>query len=240
MQHYFASICDGKAFLSKEDEHHLLHVKRGRIGEEIEISDTSGNTYSGIISSLSPLEITLVKLAEEERELPVELTLGFRLLKGDHNDLIVLKGSELGVHRFVPILNDRSIVKPKEKSDNRITRLQKIAIEGAKQCRRSFIPEVTPYASFSELLSYDADIKIIAYEGEKGSSSSLISACERMKKGDKVLALIGPEGGFSPEEVRLAKENGFLFVSLGKRILRAETAALYLASIIAAMTEKDE
>ena len=234
MQHYFATLADGFVRLSKEDEHHLLHVKRAELGEDIEISLPDGSLFEARISSLSPLCIDLVEKIERPREGDNRLILAFSLLKGDHNELIVQKGTELGVSDFYPVLSERTIVKPDGKEDKRLLRLRKIAEESAKQCRRNIVPSVHPYISYLECLQLEAMHRFLPYEGMLGESESLLSCLPMIEKGSSLLCLIGPEGGFSDKEVALAKEKGFHFISLGRRILRAETACIYCASLLSA------
>ncbi len=239
MQHYFGHIEGGYACIDDGDAHHLLNVRRGEIGEKLEIAEGE-ELFLAEIESIDPLRIRILEKIEKKRELDNPLLLAFALLKSDHNELIALKGTELGVSTFIPFTSNRTIVKPKEKEDNKLLRLRKIASEAANQCRRTSIPEVTSYSSFQELMSLKADRKLFAYEGEAGSSASLLSSMANLQKGESILVLIGPEGGFSEKEAKMAQENGFAFVSLGRRILRAETAALYCASIIGAISEEGE
>ena len=237
MQHYFGTVVSGKAILEGSQAHHLINVKRAEIGEKIEVTD-NGETYLCYVKEIDPLEVIVLEKVETLRELDIHITIAFALLKGDHNDLIVLKGTELGVDQFVPFLSSRCIVSPKEKEDNRILRLRKIAQEGAAQCRRSEIPGVSSYASFEEVVAMDAEVKLLAYEGLAGSGDSLLSYAKKLKKGQTVLLVIGPEGGFTHEEARLALDYDFQLVSLGRRILRAETGAIYGASVLAAFGEE--
>ncbi len=237
MQHYFGTVIDGKASIQENQLHHLLDVRRARVGEMIEVSAEDG-TYLCRIVSLEPLEIETLEKLEERRSLDIEVTIAFALLKGDHNELIVLKGTELGVSAFIPFLSERCIVRPDAKEDNRLLRLRKKAEEGALQCRREDIPVVEPYCRYDEVLALPYDYRYIAYEGEAGHGASLLDECQAIPEGSRVLVLIGPEGGFTEEEAEKAKAQGFRFVSLGRRILRAETAALFAASVLSAVGEK--
>lgn len=235
MQHYFGTILDNKAIIDGKQIHHLLNVRRTRVGEKLEVSDDAVS-YLCEVRSLEPLDIAVLHPLEEKRELDVDLYLAFGILKGDHNDLIVLKGTELGVSTFLPFTSERTVVVP-EAGDNKYRRLCKKAEEGALQCRRDVIPNVNDYARFEEIIKLNADVKIFAYEEEAGKGQKLFDIVPSIQKGSRVLALIGPEGGFSAHEAALAKEAGFVPVSLGRRILRAETAALYCASLIAGASE---
>lgn len=241
MQHYFGNISqEGDLLLSKEDEFHLLKVKRGEIGEEIELSLDDGSLCLCRLTSLSPLKAEILDKAPSKRELPINLCLGFGLLKSDHGELIVLKGTELGVKCFYPFISERTVIKPKSEKDNKWARMVSLAKEGAEQSRRDLIPEVKPYSSFSSLLSLPHDHRYLAYEEESLNGKNLLIEAKKIKKGESVLILIGPEGGFSPLEAKKAIDNGFIPISLGKRILRAETAALYASSVIASCLESEE
>lgn len=238
MQHYFGTIADEHAIIDGKQIHHLIAVRRTNIGEKIEVSD-GNDAFLCVVESLEPLSIKVLQKLEEKRELDIELTLAFAVLKGDHNDLIVLKGTELGVAKFIPFTSSRTIVIPDNPEDKRILRLRKKAEEGAMQSRRDIVPSVTPYKTYEEVLREKADLKILAYEDMALCGDDLLSLCASLPHHSHVLIVIGPEGGFSKEEARLALDFDFAFASLGKRILRAETAAIYSASIIAAISEKE-
>ncbi len=237
MQRVFASLKEGEAILSKEDIHHLRDVVRIRLGEEVEVVSEEG-VYLCRASSLDPFRIEEIAKINEKRETENPLTIAWSLLKGENNDWIVMKGTEIGATSFLPFLSKRTIVKASAgEEDNRLLRLKRIAKESAQQCRRKMIPEVQPYRDFLSILKDSYDIKLFAYEGLSGQGMSIPEALSSHKKGESVLLLIGPEGGFTPEEAKFAEENGFLSVSLGRRILRAETAAIYGASLISSWSE---
>ena len=238
MQHYFGTIAAGKAILEGGEAHHLINVRRSQPGEQIEVSDNN-EVYLCLIKSIEPLEIEVLSKVEEKREPDIDLTIAFGVLKGDHNDLIVLKGTELGVAKFVPFTCERTVVVPKEEEDNRILRLRRIAVEGAAQCRRAALPTVTGYKTLHDVLAMNAEVKIFAYEELAGGGDSLFNVAREIGKRKSVLVVIGPEGGFTHEEARLALDYDFRFVSLGRRILRAETAALYSAALLCAASEAD-
>ena len=237
MQHYFGTIVNGKAILTGDQVHHLIAVRRGQIGEKIEVSEEK-ESYLCEIISLEPLEIAVLRKIEHKRELDIDLTIAFAVLKGDKNDIIVLKGAELGVSHFIPFISKRCIVDVKDKEDKKRARLEKIALEGAGQCRRDAIPDIAPFAKFTDLLSLHYDKKFFAYEGEAGESNSLWKEALKLSKRESVLVVIGPEGGFDADEVALASDYGFTFVGLGRRILRAETACIYAATILGAASEE--
>ena len=237
MQHYFGTIVNDKALINGDQLHHLIDVRRAEIGEKIEISE-EGESYLCEVTSLSPLEIKVIKKIEQKRELDIDLTVAFSLLKGDKNELIVLKGTELGASTFIPFVSKRTIIEVGDKAEKKRARLIKIAQEGANQCRRDAVPNVTEIIHYTELLSKPFDVKLFAYEGDAGQGNSLIKEAMKLKPRQSVLIVIGPEGGFTDEEAAMASDYGFQFVSLGRRILRAETAALYACSILGAYGEE--
>jgi len=234
MQHYFVTIADSHTIIDGKQIHHLVDVRRTRIGEKIEVSDGT-EAYLCQVESLNPLSIVVLSKVEQKRELDIDLTIAFGVLKGDHNDLIVLKGTELGVGKFIPFTSSRTVVIP-ESNDKRLLRLRKKAEEGANQCRRDIVPEVTDYMKLEDVLALPYDYRFFAYESMAGGED-LISVAKDVEKRSRVLVLVGPEGGFSHEEARLALDYDFTFVGLGRRILRAETAALYCATILGAYSE---
>lgn len=237
MQHYFGTIVNGKAILTGDQQHHLVDVRRGEIGEKIEVSEEK-ESYLCEIVSLEPLEISVIRKIEDKRELDIDLTVAFALLKGDKNEVIVLKCTELGASHFIPFISKRCIVNVQDKGDKKQARLAKIAQEGAKQCRRDMIPSIHPICGFTDLLSLQYDVKLFAYEGEAGCDDTLWKAAAKLSKHQSVLLVVGPEGGFDHDEVALASDYGFTFVGLGRRILRAETAAIYGTAILGAASEE--
>lgn len=240
MNRFFANLQGNEAFLSKEDEHHLLKVLRAKEGEEIEIV-SEGKLFLGEIQSISPLKIILEKKIESNTELACPLYLGFSLLKGGHDELVLQKGTELGVSAFYPFASSRTIISLDEKDKKkRLERYQKIVLGAAMQSKRLLVPTIHPIVSFKELLKEKVNHRYIAYEELSKEEFSLLEELKAIKSKKTTLCLIGPEGGFSKEEVELAKEKGFMPIPLGKRILRAETASLYFASVFGSQTENKQ
>lgn len=240
MQRYFAQRQGSQVFLSAEDAHHLIDVMRTPLGAKIEIVD-QGNVFSAVLEAIDPLKITVGPLLSRASELPLQLSLAFALLKHGNDEEVLDKGTELGVASFCPFISSRTIIRldGDEEKKKRGERFQKIAKAAAEQSKRTLIPEVQPIRSYREILDLPAEKKLFAYENESNDLASLPAALRSLKKGERCLIVIGPEGGFSPEEAKQAQEKGFVFVSLGKRILRAETAAIYAASVFAYAFESE-
>lgn len=236
---FFGEIQNNKALLGDGDLHHLLNVMRKRVGDKVDVV-YAGDTYKCEITSLNPISIDVIEIIQDDVELKSNLTLAFALLKGGHDELVYMKGTELGVKTFAPFISKRTIISlPSEKDKaKKKERAEKIVKGAAEQSRRNVVPDVNNVKSFKEILKMEADHKIFAYENESHSSLTLKVALSELKEGETTLIVVGPEGGFSEEEAKLAKDAGFTFCSLGRRILRAETASIYSASIFSSIAEE--
>lgn len=238
MQRYFGKIIQNDGILSDDDVFHLTKVMRARVGDSVELV-ADEKVYFATITSLKPLRLRVMRQIEENNELKCRVILIVSLLKGEKMDLIIQKATELGASEVVLLQSERSIAKiKKEDKANKLQRFVKIAKEASEQSKRSMIPDIYRLIDMKELEDIDADVKMIAYEGVSGKTTSLFQELAKVKKGNTIAILIGPEGGFSEKEVSTAVNCGFATVSLGKRILRAETACLYSLSVISSYLEK--
>ena len=218
------------------DVNHIKNVLRMRIGEEIAISDGQEREYYCIIDKLEENQVIahIKEMAEESKELPVKITLFQGIPKSDKLELIVQKAVELGACEIVPVAMKRSVAKiePK-KAEKKVERLNAIALSAAKQAKRSMIPEVLMPMSWKEAVQYGKtmDKCLVPYEDERGIAHG--RALVKSLHGTKNIGVfIGPEGGFDEREIEEAKEAGFEIMTLGKRILRTETAGLAILSIL--------
>ena len=238
MQRYFGKIIGRQVLLEDDDVFHLTRVMRAKVGDKIEVVN-EGVVYVAQINRFKPLEIDVVRRLKENNELPNNVVLIASLLKGDKMDLVLQKATELGVSEIVLLETERTVVKfKKDDRELKIERFNKILKEAAEQSRRSIIPHLFRIITFDQLRDIDANVKMIAYEEEAGATNSFNKIVDSIKPGQKVAVLIGPEGGFAEHEVEIAMHNGYKKVSLGKRILRAETASFYALSVIANRLEK--
>lgn len=217
------------------DVHHARQVLRIRPGEEVLISDGTGKDYRCAVRLLEEREILAEVLVQEEnRELPSSLILYQGLVKGEKMEWIIQKAVELGVSRIVPVATKNTVVKlEKKKEESKRQRWQAIAESAAKQSKRGIIPEIGPVLTLEKALNEakSCALRFFAYEHEEGMAGTA-RELENVRAGQQIAVLIGPEGGFSPEEVELAQKYGCSPISLGKRILRAETAGLALLSVL--------
>lgn len=238
---------DGTLTLSGENFHHTVQVLRLREGDEISVyfdGDTSEYRYGieEILPDAAVCRLYFVK--EADTELPCEITVLQGLPKADKMETVIQKSTELGAGAFVPVSCARSVVKlDDKKAAARRDRWAKIAESAAAQSHRAVIPEVAKPVSFDRALESvrDAQVKLIPYElaAEQGASMERTRELIRsVTPGQKIAVLIGPEGGFTEEEVRKACEAGFEMITLGRRILRTETAAMTVLSWLVLQLEK--
>ncbi|MBA4394206.1 MAG: 16S rRNA (uracil(1498)-N(3))-methyltransferase [Desulfobacca sp.] len=223
-------VTDPNPYIMGDEARHLLKVLRMKVGDQVILFDNSGQEYPSRIHSVSGDRV-FFEIGDQQiilRESPLQIFLGLPLIRSQPFEWILQKGTELGVTAFQPFFSAHSSRNfQKIELETRMNRWQKIVIEAAKQCRRNVLPELRPVVSFSDLLKLGPEaLKIIPYEEE--SARTLKEFQEGSYSNRPVLALVGPEGGFSQEEVHLAEGEGFVPISLGPRTLRSETAALAL------------
>lgn len=225
--------------ITGNDAHHITHVLRTRMGETLVACDSNGVVYRGEMVAAG--EEVLLKVAETypaDTEPPYRATVYQALVKGDKMETVIQKAVELGASTIVPVATSRAVVKLDEKDAKKKTdRWQKIAEEAAKQCGRGCIPTVTMPMSFREAVhqAAEATLPLFCYEGE---GTLPLPTLYRQVDAPKTISLfVGPEGGFSTEEAAFAKENGMWMCGLGRRILRTETAALFVLSCLSAAYE---
>lgn len=229
-------ISSDRAVITGSDVNHIRNVLRMKPGEAVRISDGRGSCYDGVIETLLSDEIVVRLSGEkiESTELPVETVLFQGLPKSDKMELIIQKNTELGISAIVPVATSRAVVKLDEKkADSKVKRWNGIAEAAAKQSKRTLIPEVRSVVSFKQaLLEASAfDVKLMPYENAEGMAFTRKCIGE-IKPGARVAIFIGTEGGFSEEEVEAAGEAGFVPITLGRRILRTETAGMSVLSML--------
>ena len=239
MHHFFVTpgqVREDKIYIEGSDVNHIKNVLRMKIGETLQVSDGNNKQYLCEILAMDTEEICVSVKEELERdtELPSKIYLFQGLPKGDKMELIVQKAVELGVYEVIPVATKRAVVKLDEKKASKKTeRWNGIAESGAKQSGRNVIPKVTRVMSYKEAMQYakQLDVVLIPYELAEGMEETR-RIVEGIEPGQSVGVFIGPEGGFEAEEVAYALEQGAKAVTLGKRILRTETAGLTTLSIL--------
>lgn len=245
MQRYFITEIPTPSYQTKEinltgeQHHHITRVMRMVIGDEVYLVFPNQKSIIAKIVKIENESVTLLWVADEltQKEMPIEVTIASGLPKGDKLDYIIQKGTELGASFFIPFQASYSIVKwDKKKNEKKGIRLKKIAQEAAEQSHRTFIPEISPVLSFKELLDLSASYAacIVAYEesAKEGEVLNFAKTLNNLQPNDKLLVVFGPEGGLSQKEISSLVQSGMTVCSLGPRILRTETAPLYVLAAI--------
>ncbi|TCS83741.1 16S rRNA (uracil(1498)-N(3))-methyltransferase [Tepidibacillus fermentans] len=231
MQRYFVhkdQFLDDQVFIKGDDVKHISKVLRLKQGDMIICSNGEGLDVLGKIKKIERDQVicNIEEVIQENNESPFEVILAQGLPKGDKMDWIIQKGTEIGVTSFLPFTSERTIVQLDEnKEQKRLERWRKIAKEAAEQAHRSAIPKIHPVLTWEGLLDLiQKEFTLIAYEQE--NTITLYQALSKNSEQKRLLLVIGPEGGFSTHEVQEAIKRGAISISLGKRILRTETAGL--------------
>ncbi|MGM9928621.1 MAG: 16S rRNA (uracil(1498)-N(3))-methyltransferase [Bacillus sp. (in: firmicutes)] len=242
MQRYFVpmeQLKENTVIIIGDDSRHIAKVLRMTPNEQIICVFPDGKTALVEITNITNehVEGTVIEWLNEEKEMPVSITIASGLPKGDKLEYIVQKGTELGAFSFIPFIADRSIVKwDAKKASKKIERLQKIAKEAAEQSHRTLVPHIESPLTLRQIMEQakDYDTLLIAYEEEakQHEKSALSTAVSAMKPGSKVLVVFGPEGGLTAAEVDSLQSVGFVACGLGPRILRTETAPLYVLAAV--------
>jgi 16S rRNA (uracil1498-N3)-methyltransferase len=215
--------------------HHMAHVLRLKTGARICLTDGSGREYTGIISRVAEESISVT--LEETREAHAtecgpRITLFQGIPKGDKLELILQKCTELGVDGIVPFMACRSVARvPAGRLKEKLERWQRIVREAARQSNRSSVPDVSFARDLAEVLRLaEGSVKLLLWEEE--SAGTLKKVLAKFALPERVAVIVGPEGGLTAEEVASAVKSGFIPVSLGRRIVRTETAGLAIVAIL--------
>lgn len=225
------NVEDKSVIIYGNDVNHIKNVLRMKIGEEIAVSNgQDGKEYRCGIVTLEEdcIRCELRFIKEDGVELPSEIYLFQGLPKADKMELIIQKAVELGVHQIIPVSTKRCVVKlDDKKAKNKIARWQGIAEAAAKQSKRAIVPQVADVMTFAQAvkLAAEMDVRLIPYELAEGMTKTR-ELIENVKSGQRVAIFIGPEGGFEEAEIQLALDNQIEPITLGKRILRTETAGM--------------
>lgn len=236
MRRLFFPFSGENFFLDGAEFHHWIRVNRARIGDEIEV--VHAETGRIVCARLMEIEesrgrMSIVREIEETDEKPIRITLAFGLLKSDKNDWVIQKAVELGADAIWPLSMDNSIVKLDEKkAADRQKRWQKIALEASQQCGSSKVPAVELPKSLSHGVESFAERGQIWVPHENADRETLKTALKKGFEKNEHLLVIGPEGGFSEKETLFLQTSAAKMVSLGERILRAETAAISALSLM--------
>ncbi|MGY3777698.1 16S rRNA (uracil(1498)-N(3))-methyltransferase [Isobaculum melis] len=231
--------------ITGEQHHHMNRVMRMKEATQVYLVFPSGRSIIAEIITINQEQVSLKWIADEvaEKELPIQVTIASGLPKQDKLEFVVQKITELGAAAFIPFQGHFSITKwDHKKATKKIERLQKIALEAAEQSHRRKVPTIYPLATSIEEIAQQAadyDYCLVAYEESAKENEQAVFAkvLQQVKPGEKILVVFGPEGGLAPKEIEQLETAGFLLCGLGPRILRTETAPLYVLSAISYVTE---
>lgn len=249
MQRYFlnndTNIIDNKLTISGRDFHHIKNVMRMKIKDKVYCCIDSKTYLCEITSFLSDaVELSVLERIEKDAELSVDVTIAQGIVRREKTEEVIRRITELGAHKYIPVTMERSIVKIKEKGNSKLERQKSIIKEACEQSHRNRLMEISDVMSFKELLNEKSnyDLCLFAYEesGRENNYNLMKYLKEFPLNSKNILVLVGPEGGFSEKEVALLEKNNFKAVGLGPRILRTETAPLYIMSVIAYQIEMGE
>ena len=222
--------------LGKEYFTYIKDVLRLKKGDKLTLFDGVGHEYKAVIRDFYSHNVCLDIIGKETIKLPAtHITLAQSLPKGSKMDFIVQKSTELGANRIVPFVSSRSIPRlTGTRATGKAARWRKIAIEASRQCGRGNVPEVSEIVSFDKMLSMPDghNLRVILWEAEPKLGIREILTDEKHAGADSFFVVIGPEGGFSWEEIEKARQGGFISASMGRLILRTETAPLAILSIL--------
>ncbi len=239
MRHFFIDssvVTKPLAAIKGSEAHHIQNVLRLKPGDSIKLFDGTGFEYEAVIINMSAKKVDV----EVRRKLPAAVNCGVQIivaqafLKEKKMDDLVRKLCELGVSAWIPFFSQRSIARPdKKRLAGRTQRWKRIATEALKQCGRSDAPEIGEALSFEDVVDFTngCDLKIVFWENESHPLSRDIGS-KRQHPFKKILVMLGPEGGFTKQEIKTAEDSGFVVAGLGPRILRADTATLAACTLV--------
>lgn len=239
MYHFFAAyenIYENHIEIVDDDVNHIKNVLRMKVGDKLRISSGDNIDYICCISTIdeNKIKADILSVDETGNELPIKVYLFQGLPKQEKMELIIQKMVELGVYSIIPVAMKRCVVKlDDKKAKSKVERWNSIAESAAKQSKRSIVPQVHQVMTFKEALTYakNLDIKLLPYECAEGMEHTR-NIVEQLTVGQSVGIFIGPEGGYDLSELELAKQYEWESITLGKRILRTETAGMMLMSVL--------
>lgn len=245
MQQYFVDKAihrNDNIQFNDEQSHHIMRVMRMKENDWVRIVDADSNAYfASLHFSNGNVTGKIEEVSDKICENPVKIILLMGMIKKDKWDLCLQKACECGVHTIVPFISSRSVVQLSDTTSKKVERWNKIAMEACEQCKRNHLVEVYKPMSFKEAIKHvQADLNLIAYEDANIQAESLKKVLKNHTSPHTIAICIGVEGGFDEKEIEFALQNDYQCISLGGRILRAETAAMALLSHLCYEYELEE
>ena len=219
----FVDAIEPSVTVTGDEFHHSIRVVRVRVGEEVELFDRAGNAAHGVVETIErDRAVIAARDPLPSRESPLAIHLAMAVIQLEKFELVLQKATELGVKTIIPLVTDRVELRP-ERYSGKLERWNKIVFEAVKQCGRAVVPAIEPPATFDEMLARSGTMILFDADAESEPLSGL----------HEVTILIGPEGGWSEEELARARDRKVLVQRLGPRRLRAETAAIAAVAVVA-------
>jgi len=246
MQRYFvsnSSINESIIHMNKDDFFHMHKVMRMKSGDKIICVDENQNVYLCQLIQTNNPEVEIIEQLDEHHELDVNVRLVYGLPKLDKFEYVLQKCTELGISEVVPFLSKRSLIRTDEaRFSKKMERYQKIVKEASEQSEREKLVKIYSPMTLNEIIKLESNISLVAYEesSRQNECMQFEKSLQEMKKGDTITIVVGPEGGLEESEVKAFIDAGYHVCSLGKRILRSETAPLYMMSVIGYYCELKE
>lgn len=225
------NFIDGNAYIEGEDYRHLVHVRRIKTGSTIYLSDENGTRHFGVVAEITAHRVKVRITGSYDRALPgLNITLYTCLLKGGNFEYAIQKSAEVGVNRIIPVISERTIPDPDKKLEQKTERWNRIAAEACKQCMRTTPVQVGLPVAFGDAVDIDSSqLKLIGHPGAETDMKKHLTVAGEF---DTAGILIGPEGGFTPQELQAAAGAGWTAVNFGFTHLRAETAAAVIPALV--------
>ena len=221
-------------WINGAETHHMLRVKRAKIGDLIILFNGRGDECSAEIIEVkgSKVKVKIGQIKAVSKESNVGIDIAFAIPKGKRSHFLIQKCAELGVQKLFPLHYERSVVKLKADCSGKIKKWQKIAVEASKQCGRNTITEINDVMDFGSILKCVGNYDISLFACNQSVSNNLKNILKEHQRVNNIISFIGPEGGFTSKEMEMAKEAGCEFVSLGQSTLRVETSAIVISAIL--------
>jgi 16S rRNA (uracil1498-N3)-methyltransferase len=230
MQRYFSNNKENNIYtLSNDDSYHITKVMRMKLNDKIEIVDNM-KTFICKIIAFNPVKSEIIEELQENNENIKKIIVIQSLVNENKMDLILQKCSELGMDIFIPFKAKNSVIKENDKIDKKVVRWQRIVKEACEQSKRNIIASVENPVNLEELCHINADLKILLSVNEM--SKNIKNVLQKEKSYDTIIIVVGPEGGFTKDEEERLIAAGYIRTSLGKRVLRTETASIVTLSMI--------